>query len=1021
MGKKHRNKQLRAQRRAEKKTARNQEREEQRFKEEIIKDAKSDLICLPKILGNDFNTEQNDLELIKHKIDSLPKDSSGYKRRILYISEASYLKTGFSTYLREVLKKLNATSKYELAEFGSYGNSPEVDPLAKGIPWKYYHNNPVNNIEEGEYKKDFKENQFGKWKLSYVLADFKPDIVLCQPPGQIILTSNGYKEIENIKTGDFVLSHKNKFQKVIKTMNRASKNELMGIYVNGISEPIKLTKEHPVLIYRKKKQTTTRKSIKDLYSNEVPVFIKAKNVKLGDLVVMPCLPSKDSCDILEIKNYLVNFIEENEYIRPALHKNDNKIKAKVAINGDFARLLGYLYCDGCIGKSTISISFDNDEERFAQDAIDILYKCFGINSIYRKHNNQNIVYCNSTILCEFFRKLTHNKKQIPPSIMISTKDVKEQFICGCIRADGSYKCGKQIRFHNTNKLLAYSIRSILVSLGFSCTIVKNKIKEKKSLCLYDVCISSTKDIEKAHSFINKYTYVPCYNNIVKSAKKTNIVNGQMIATVKRVRNLDYEGQVFNIEVENDNSYTSLWCLHNCNRDNWMDTYVLKNQFRNNCLVFWMPTVDGYPQKWQWLQDYSQVDGLYTYSWFGKRVLEEQSKTLLAKQIKIPQLHVRNVMQPGVDLNIFKPMNKMEVRKIFGVPSNIRFVGTVMRNQPRKLFPRIIDSFRIFKEKFPLQAKDVMLLLHTSIPDVGWDIPEAVRQNGLEQMVVFSYMCSSCGLLAVSTFCGSPAQCPACNKPTFHTPNTRVGYQDEHFAYIYNLMDVYIQGSIAEGDGMPVNEAKACGVPTLCSDFSALYEKNRNGGGLPIINETIYTEHETMQWRSLFDRNDLAEKLADLIGNEDKRSRLAKEARECAEKFYNWDLCAAKWIYEIDSAKIKNRKETWEKSVEIKKVSELTPPDIPNNAEGYKQWLNWCYINILGRPKGVDSDGLQYWSRIIDNAPNKEKTKEELEKHFRKMVDSENESKRILADPKSAISDPIQKIKNIIEETEGIKL
>ena len=636
MSKKNKNRLLKAQRRAEKKAANNRNREEQRFLEEMHQEAKVDLVSLPSILGANFNFEQNEIEAIRKKIESLPKDPSGHKKRILFISEAGYLKTGFSTYLYQVLKRLNATGKYEIAEFGSYGNSPEVDPRAKNSPWKYYHNMPVNNIEDAEYKKDYKENQFGKWKLSYVLADFKPDIILL------------------------------------------------------------------------------------------------------------------------------------------------------------------------------------------------------------------------------------------------------------------------------------------------------------------------------------------------------------------------------------------------NRDNWMDTHVLKNQFRGNCLVFWMPTVDGYPQKWEWLHDYSKVDGLYTYSWFGKKVLEDQSRTVLAKRIKLPELNVRNVMQPGVDTSVFKPMDKTEVKKTFGVPNNLRFIGTVMRNQPRKLFTRIIDSFRLFKEKYPIESRNTLLLLHTSIPDVGWDIPEAVRQNGLEELVVYSYMCSNCGLLAVSTFVGSPANCPQCNKPSFHTPNTQFGYKDEHFAFIYNLMDVYIQGSIAEGDGMPVNEAKACGVPVLCSDFSALYEKNRNGGGLPIKNDTIYTEHETMQWRSLFSREDLAEKLASLMGDEPKRLKLSKEARECAEKYYSWDLCATKWELAIDEAKIKNRTETWDKSIEIKETSKFAPPDSPNTKDGYKEWLTWCYQNILGR-KGIDPDGLQYWTRVLENAPDKRKSKDDLEKHFRKMVDSENESKKILANPKSAISDPIQRIRDQVDMNDKFRI
>ena len=43
------------------------------------------------------------------------------KKKVLFVSEASYLNTGYATYSREVLKRLHATGKYELAEFSTYG------------------------------------------------------------------------------------------------------------------------------------------------------------------------------------------------------------------------------------------------------------------------------------------------------------------------------------------------------------------------------------------------------------------------------------------------------------------------------------------------------------------------------------------------------------------------------------------------------------------------------------------------------------------------------------------------------------------------------------------------------------------------------------------------------------------------------------------------------------------------------------------------------------------------------------
>ena len=53
-------------------------------------------------------------------------------------TEASFLSTGFANYTRELLTRLHATNKYDIAEFAAYGHVN--DPKDINIPWKYYPN-----------------------------------------------------------------------------------------------------------------------------------------------------------------------------------------------------------------------------------------------------------------------------------------------------------------------------------------------------------------------------------------------------------------------------------------------------------------------------------------------------------------------------------------------------------------------------------------------------------------------------------------------------------------------------------------------------------------------------------------------------------------------------------------------------------------------------------------------------------------------------------------------------------------
>ena len=98
------------------------------------------------------------------------------KPKILLCTEASFMHTGYSIYTKEVLTRLYATGKYELAEFAAY--STYDDKRREGIPWKFYANAPhEDNEQEHSQYMSRGLNQFGEWRFEDVCLDFRPDIV----------------------------------------------------------------------------------------------------------------------------------------------------------------------------------------------------------------------------------------------------------------------------------------------------------------------------------------------------------------------------------------------------------------------------------------------------------------------------------------------------------------------------------------------------------------------------------------------------------------------------------------------------------------------------------------------------------------------------------------------------------------------------------------------------------------------------------------------------------------------------
>src|SRR5688500_7845485 len=98
------------------------------------------------------------------------------KKRILHPTEATFLKTGYSNYSYEVLKRLHATGKYEIAELGCFARSS--DPQVAKLPWKFYGNLPdPNNKNEVDFYRASQLHAFGSWRFEEILLDLQPDIV----------------------------------------------------------------------------------------------------------------------------------------------------------------------------------------------------------------------------------------------------------------------------------------------------------------------------------------------------------------------------------------------------------------------------------------------------------------------------------------------------------------------------------------------------------------------------------------------------------------------------------------------------------------------------------------------------------------------------------------------------------------------------------------------------------------------------------------------------------------------------
>jgi glycosyltransferase involved in cell wall biosynthesis len=376
------------------------------------------------------------------------------------------------------------------------------------------------------------------------------------------------------------------------------------------------------------------------------------------------------------------------------------------------------------------------------------------------------------------------------------------------------------------------------------------------------------------------------------------------------------------------------------RDYWMSSYQAISPLRNFFHWILMPTVDSEPQQEEWIDTFMSADAIFTYSDWGADVLKKQSNN---------NINYIDTVSPGVNLDIFNiNNNKNSIKESLGLPADSIVIGSVMRNQKRKLIPELLYSFRklldILEKENNELGKNIFLYLHTSYPDAGWDIPELLKQTRLSNRVVFTYYCAKCGKTKASTFSHPCKPCPSCGENIFRFPSVTNGLSQQRLAEIYNCFDLYVQYSICEGFGMPQVEAAACGVPVITVNYSAMCDIVNKLHAYAVEPAARFKELETKAIRVYPDNNQLVQYIIDYINMPSSiQNKKRSDIRELTEQYYNWDHIAQKWEKYLDQLDSSGYRSDWNKDINFMNPIEQ---NIPKNKKDYfGSTINICVNNI----------------------------------------------------------------------------
>jgi len=373
------------------------------------------------------------------------------------------------------------------------------------------------------------------------------------------------------------------------------------------------------------------------------------------------------------------------------------------------------------------------------------------------------------------------------------------------------------------------------------------------------------------------------------------------------------------------------------KDPWMDSWVKHSPFRPFFSWLWASTVDSAPQNPEWINQFADADYFYTLSEWAEGIIKEQA----GDSVNL----VDSVTMCAADE--FKPVpNKVAHKLSMGLDPDWKIIGTVMRNQRRKLFPDLFEAFALYLAY--TGDEKTYLYCHTSYPDNGWDLAQLLMKWGISSRVLFTYTCEQCGNISISKFSDSIKQCKKCKAYAAKLASVSSGATTEELAKVYNTFDLYVQYSNSEGMGIGQLEAAACGVPIMSTDYSAMESIVRKLDGYPMPLKTKVLELETGCYRAIPDIEEVVSYWREFFSlPEDARLAKGHEARLAYEKNFDWDTVVAKWMKSLDASPPSK----WD--AHLRQVKIPTNEQIPN-FNNNKSFLDWAIGTFLPHSDMINS-------------------------------------------------------------------
>ena len=365
----------------------------------------------------------------------------------------------------------------------------------------------------------------------------------CFPAGTLVLTSEGYKPIEEVSIGDLVLTHMNRWRKVVKVM----KSKKPTVRLKGYGHPgLETTARHPFYVATRHARDTHRNGV--MYTCSKPSFMPVEDIVKAE---------KDK----HVTAYWAKPAMIEELPMPGIaeikRRSFDVDERMVWLAGRYVAD-GYARLDGRRGDVTISCGNAKYEETKARLAA---WPRAGVRSgagemVWHEHKVRTAINFNMSSraiagwLISNFGKLAHGKK-IPAWLFGAPLNLRQSFLDGYMSGDGNEHNGV-LSASTVSKELAYGLSTLLSTMGINAQLYRPAtrhrmwIEGREVSCRQQYAVKWRASVDPAH------VQTPPFDS------------GHLWGAIKSIDDTGEEKTVYNLSVEEDESYIAEGiCVHNC--------------------------------------------------------------------------------------------------------------------------------------------------------------------------------------------------------------------------------------------------------------------------------------------------------------------------------------------------------------------------------------------------------------------------------------------------------------------------